>query len=232
MLRELALANKRKKKKTVICAIDASKAFDKVNRINLWAKMIGKIEPYFLRVLINYYSVAKILIVLKEKQTSLFKTTRGVKQGGPLSPWLFTVYIDELGVTLNIYEAGIKIGSIRINNILYADDIVLMANDTDELNSLLHITEIHGQEFEINFNPLKTNFMVLFCKLISNQKIGEIKFQGEKIKRVVLMKYLGIWIDETLNNLTQYKARTKAFTFGYRAMIQCGIRHNMLDTKV
>ena len=42
---------KSKKKKIYICAIDASKAFDKVIRETLLKKMIGKIEPEIWRIL-------------------------------------------------------------------------------------------------------------------------------------------------------------------------------------
>ncbi|RNA33339.1 RNA-directed DNA polymerase from mobile element jockey-like [Brachionus plicatilis] len=81
-----------------------------VNRNNLWGKMVSKVEPYILRTLINYYSVSKIVIVINDKTTSLIKTTSGVKQGGPLSPSLFSIYVDDLGDDLDQDDSGIKIG--------------------------------------------------------------------------------------------------------------------------
>ncbi|RNA17696.1 RNA-directed DNA polymerase from mobile element jockey-like, partial [Brachionus plicatilis] len=107
MLKELALLNKRQKKRTIICSIDASKAFDKINRIDLWGKMVNKVEPNILRTLINYYSVSKITITINNQMTNTIKTTRGVKQGGPLSPFLFSIYIDELGKKLDEDNSGI-----------------------------------------------------------------------------------------------------------------------------
>ncbi|CAF0747706.1 unnamed protein product [Brachionus calyciflorus] len=106
-LKELILFNKRKKKKTYACAIDASKAFDKVNRINLWSKMIDKIKACILRALINYYKNSKIIIFVNGQFTNTIKITRGVKKGGPLSPLLFSIYIDELSEILDFDDAGI-----------------------------------------------------------------------------------------------------------------------------
>lgn len=88
-LKELALFNKRRKKSTHLGVIDASKAFDKVNRINLWSKIRYRTNPFILRTLINYYTVSKVVIVINFKESNLFKIIRGVKQGGPLSPFLF-----------------------------------------------------------------------------------------------------------------------------------------------
>ncbi|CAF1143775.1 unnamed protein product, partial [Brachionus calyciflorus] len=176
-LKELALFNKRRKKSTHLGVIDASKAFDKVNRFNLWCKLINRAEPFILRTLINYYSVSKVVIVINLEVSNIFNITRGVKQGGPLSPFLFSVYIEELGTTLDESEIGITIGNFTINNILYADDIILIANDEFELNILLKITEEYGLKYEINFNQNKTNFMILFEYLRSCPSMPVI-FQG------------------------------------------------------
>ncbi|CAF1002942.1 unnamed protein product [Brachionus calyciflorus] len=104
-LRELAVFHKRRKKQTLICSIDA-KAFDKVNRVYLGVKLIELLEVFSM-------------------------TDRGVKQIGTLSPWFFSIYIDELGSLLNGLNTGVKIGVVRINNILYADDIILLADDAN-----------------------------------------------------------------------------------------------------
>ncbi|CAF1120528.1 unnamed protein product, partial [Brachionus calyciflorus] len=128
-LKELVLFNKRKKRRTYVCSIDASKAFDKINRTMLWSKLIDEV---FI--------------------------------GGPLSPILFSIYIDKLGQMLNKLATGIKIDTITINNIFYADDVLLIANSLDKMNQLLEITNKYGQEYEIKFNPNKTHFMIMFSK--------------------------------------------------------------------
>ena len=45
---------KKRYKKIFVCAIDASKAFDKIDRKYLWYKIQDKVEPHILKSLINY----------------------------------------------------------------------------------------------------------------------------------------------------------------------------------
>ena len=57
-----------------------------------------------------------------------FKIGKGVRQVCTLSPCLFNVYAEHImqNARLNESQAGIKIPSRNINNIIYADDITLM----------------------------------------------------------------------------------------------------------
>lgn len=89
-------SNRRKKRKTFVCAIDASKAFDKVNRVKLWYKLLGRVEPYVIRILMEYYNNSLAYVVNDEEISEIFTTTIGVKQGGCLSPRLFTIYIEDV----------------------------------------------------------------------------------------------------------------------------------------
>ena len=64
----------------------------------------------------------------------------GVKQGCPLSPTLFGIYIDKLEECLE--KAGCvspTLIGILINLLLYADDIVLMARSPHDLENQLRI---------------------------------------------------------------------------------------------
>ncbi|RNA10069.1 RNA-directed DNA polymerase from mobile element jockey-like [Brachionus plicatilis] len=59
-------------------------------------KLIGKVEPEIWRILKNYYQNSLVFVQKKDEISSMFKTTVGVKQGGPLSPKLFSIYVEEL----------------------------------------------------------------------------------------------------------------------------------------
>ena len=105
--------------------------------------------------------------IREDKQTSIFRTSLGVKQGGPLSPRLFALYMEELIDKLDANAAGIEIEKIKINNIFYAYEILLVSKTPEELNDLLKITEEYGKRYEIKFNSEKTNFMILCNSRIS-----------------------------------------------------------------
>jgi hypothetical protein len=64
----------------------------------------------------------------------------GVKQGCPLSPTLFGIYIDKLEECLEKERCiGPTLTGIFINIFLYADDIVLMERSPHDLENQLRI---------------------------------------------------------------------------------------------
>ena len=68
-----------------------------------------------------------------------FQTRKGVCQGCILSPCLFNLYAEYIvrNAGLGEAQAGIKIAGRNINNLRYADDTTLMAENEEELKSLL-----------------------------------------------------------------------------------------------
>ena len=71
--------------------------------------------------------------------TNWFQIGKGVRQGCILSPCLFNFYAEYImrNDGLDKAQAGIKISGRNINNFRYADDNTLMAENEEELKSLL-----------------------------------------------------------------------------------------------
>ena len=57
-------------------------------------------------------------------------------------------------------QAGIKIAGRNINNLRYADDTTLMAENEEELKSLLMKVKEESEKVGLKFNIHKTNFRV------------------------------------------------------------------------
>ena len=68
-----------------------------------------------------------------------FETGKGVHQGCIVSPCLFNLYAEYImwNAGLDEAQAGIKIAGRNINNLRYVDDTTLMAENEEELKSLL-----------------------------------------------------------------------------------------------
>jgi len=106
----------------------ASKAFDKVLHFGLFYKMVSKgISSMFIKVLIYWYSQLHCAVLWKSVLGETFWIQCGVRQGGVLSPYLFSLYVDDVITALRNYAYGIFVGNIFTGCILYADDIILLS---------------------------------------------------------------------------------------------------------
>lgn len=101
-------------RRVYICAIDVSKAFDKVNRTHLWAKLIDlAISPALILAIMSYYNDSFMMVLKNGECGKLFQTTVGVRQGGVLSPKLFSIYIDGLIKSVEALRGGVEI--VKVN---------------------------------------------------------------------------------------------------------------------
>ena len=67
-----------------------------------------------------------MLVVNEEEISELFSTIVGVRQGGIVSPKFFNIYIEDLIEVINSStHAGVTLGELKINVILYTDDILI-----------------------------------------------------------------------------------------------------------
>ena len=56
-----------------------------------------------------------------------------------MSPLLFNLYINDLCDDINSTELGVSIGEEKVNMLMYADDLVLLGENENDLQSLLDV---------------------------------------------------------------------------------------------
>ena len=151
----------------------------------------------------------RILIDLYERQTAQtswlgaksekFSCTNGVRQGGILSPLLYSIYNDILLEKLKKNGNGCWIGDYFYGALSYADDLCIMSPTLSGLQSMLNVCEDYGNVFDVKFNPKKTQCMK-FSKCI-NYVMNDIDIRlcGQKLSWVNEFKYLGNWITPDLS---------------------------------
>ena len=139
-----------------VTAVDASKAFDRINHITLLQKLKERLLPAcFIRVISCWYDKLYSVVRWNSVYSREFKACAGVRQGSILSPILFNVYVDDLIVQLSNSGYGCHIGC-SFMGCRYADDLLLMSPSIIGMQHLLDLCTVYGRLHNIIFNALKT----------------------------------------------------------------------------
>ena len=112
--------------------------------------------PLYNRLIYTMYLNSNAIVEWNNCRTLSFKLTNGVKQGGILSLQLFALYLDPLLYEVQNSDHGCYMVSHPCNIFAYADDMVLLAPTVKAVKELLHLCKKYSQNFEINFNSVKT----------------------------------------------------------------------------
>ena len=171
-------------------ALDATKAFDRVEYCELFRVLMKRgFNPLYTRLLLQMYVNQSIRVKFNGTHSDYFNVTNGVKQGGVISPTLFTCYIDDMLQRLEKSKLGCHVGSQYVGCVSYADDLILLAPTIAALKGMVKICEDFATEYSIKFNGSKCNLLV-FDKNKSDFNCS-INISGETANNVSSLKYLG-----------------------------------------
>ena len=140
-----------------------------------------------VRLLLVLYSNIEGHVRWDNYSSSLFKINCGVKQGGVISPILFTLYADILVERIVESKLGCYVGDVASSVLIYADDIVLMAPTRSAMQRLINICEKFGAEYNLEFNPDKCETLLVG---FNNFNI-ELSLNGKLIPIKSNVKHLG-----------------------------------------
>ena len=183
-----------------IASLDAEKAFDKTWRDGLFYKLLTKIDLSLWMILKIYYDSSLGTLLISPNSDSVFFDpfiiNVGVKQGGMLSAFLFSLYINDLIVECINTNIGALFKNINTCIIVYADDVILISPNDNHLQKLLNICGEFGQKWNIKFNPTKSN-IVEFGRQFFN--FSQFYLNHQLIPKIDKLKYLGVFIDKNLD---------------------------------
>ena len=119
-------------------------------------------------------------------QTDWFKIGKGVQEVWILSSCLFNLYADYIleNAGLDKVQAEIKIAGRNINNLRYADDTTLMAENKEGLKSLLMKVKEESEKTGLKLNIQKT-------KIMASGPITSWQIDGETMETVTAIIFLG-----------------------------------------
>jgi hypothetical protein len=161
-LDEVLLRRQRDKTPTYLYFVDFSKAFDTVWHNGLWKRLwdLG-IQGKAWRIIRNLYSSIELSVLVGDKQTRWVRSLQGVRQGCPLSPVLFNCFIDELSERLRAQGYGVEVGDRILHSLLYADDVVLLADSPEELQGLINVVDLFCRQWHMDINLTKSKAMII-----------------------------------------------------------------------
>ena len=179
--------------------LDMSKAYDRVEWGYLEAVMrkMGFDEKWIQLMMICITTVSYSILINGEPK-GMINPTRGIRQGDPLSPFLFLLCTEGLnGLIVQAANRGDIKGfalcrnGLRLTHLLFADDSLLFCRATNqERSNILEILEVYGRCSGQQINRNKTT--IFFSKLTFEEKREHIKqvLGVPEIKQYE--KYLGL----------------------------------------
>lgn len=136
----------------VAFSLDAEKAFDKVELAFLFHTLESfGFGPSFRQWLQLVYTEPMATVLTNGVMSPLFKLSRGTRQGSPLSPLIFALFLEPLAIALRESKdiKGVQMGKEEHKLFLFADDILLITSNPDtavsKISSIIDLfSEISG----------------------------------------------------------------------------------------
>ena len=144
-----------------------------------------------IRIIVNLYWHQKAAIKIPNELSPFASIQRGVRQGCVLSPYLFNIYTEFIFRESNDLE-GIRIHGKNLNNLRYADDTALIANDEKNLQKIVTKVRDVSSKAGLDMNVKKTKTMII-SKDPEGKKLN-IRVGNEVLEQIENMKYLGTQI--------------------------------------
>ncbi|KAF5481359.1 hypothetical protein F2P56_002016 [Juglans regia] len=192
-------ARKKGKVGNMAIKLDMSKAYDRIEWCYLEAVM-GKLGfcRKWIELIMKCVTTVSYSVLINGSPGSRFLPLRGLRQGDPLSPYLFILCAEGLSALLNHSDSrghtrGVTVarGGTRINHLLFADDCILfgraVAGEWIKIQELLLKYEKASGQF---LNKEKT--AIFFSSNSRNEEKRKILEQGGSVMKGSYEKYLGL----------------------------------------
>ena len=179
----------------LILLLDFEKAFDTLE----WPFIEKTLQHYGFGLSIQkwirtLYCDIESCIINNGWMSDCFKIERGVRQGCPLSPYLFVLSVEVLANAIRRDPSikGISISQNEIKLSQYADDTTLILDGSqDTLEASLDVIEKFSKISGLRLNNKKTEALWIGSKARSSERLcPEKDFKWQEFK----IKTLGVWL--------------------------------------
>ena len=220
------------------CAfVDLQKAFDSVQRPLLWRLLLNRGVPApFVCAIESYYSEVKFSVETPAGLGPVASARLGVKQGCPLSPVLFGVFIEALLEDFLDCQHGLDLpsfspasGAPSVPPLLFADDIALTSNSPAGLQRQLQRLHALTSSYGLRINVDKTKLLPYGHSAPSISSLPQLDLDGQPLEWVQEFKYLGLLVHHRDGFRRAGAALQEAALAKYYAMIRQCKTHGVED---
>lgn len=183
--------------KRITIKVDIAKAFDTVR----WEFLFACLQSYnipetLIRWLEACVCTPSFSVAFNGSTYGYFKGRRGLRQGDPLSPYLFVLVMDCLSLALDRAAAtgGFhyhhRCGKTKLTHLSFADDLLTFSDGSlSSIQAILGILKDFEQRSGLAIGLQKTSF---FAAGMSDAEIEDIKVQTGISLGVLPIRYLGV----------------------------------------
>jgi hypothetical protein len=176
----------------IACFLDLSKAFDLVSYKILWKKLEDTgLPPEIVNIFKYWYGNQVNSVRWANAMSDEYRLECGVRQGGLSSPTLFNLYINGLIEALSNTHVGCHIDGVSVNNLSYADDMVLLSASVCGIRKMLKVCEAYATDHGLKYNGSKSQYMVFETDRKKTAELPPVHLNGTLLERVGCFKYLG-----------------------------------------
>ena len=182
----------RNNKKGMLMLVDFEKAFDTIN-ITFLRKVLETYNfgPNFRQWVNTFYTNISSCIVNNQTSSAYFNIKRGVRQGDPLSSYLFILVVEILSINVRNDKniRGVSCQGTEIKLVQYADDTTRIFKDVESANNFLQMVNTFSEISGLKLNVEKTEAIWLGSDKNRKEKPLGIKWPDKPIKLLGL--YIG-----------------------------------------
>ena len=198
-----------RKENGILLFIDFEKAFDTLEWNFLFKTLKAmNFGPSLINWIKTFYANSESCIMNNGKASRYFKLSRGVRQGDPLSSYLFVLAVELLAISVrqNDHIHGIRVNNLELKIVQYADDTTAILKDLDSITRFTSLTKDFQAVSGLKLNESKTEAMWLGPNEPTFKLPGKMKWNKEPIK------VLGIYLscDSSKMIETNFSIRIKA----------------------
>jgi hypothetical protein len=145
------------------CFLDLKSAYDSVHRPLLW-EVLSRLGFHgrMLAAIKSLYATSSLAIKVGGRVGASIPSLTGVKQGCPLSPTLFGIFLDGLHryIAVHCPHIGPTLADgTSVSNLQYADDVTLLACDPTHLQILIDCAVAFCKSVGLRLSPAKTSII-------------------------------------------------------------------------